>query len=140
MHDRHVFAQHQLDHRQHAQSDRAGPGNQHGLDIGMDQLARRIAWPPVPMMSSSSVASVGGRSTGHGKEEVLVDQFIDPIAAVAVEAHVAALGQALVGKSLPAGAALAAEVHQKDRAGRPDGVRGPRTRRGHDPGGLMARA
>jgi hypothetical protein len=34
-----------------------------------------------------------------------------PIAAVAIEPHIAALLQALIGKSLPAGAAFSAKIH-----------------------------
>src|SRR3712207_7970662 len=48
------------------------------------------------------------------RSDILVNQLVGAIAAILVEAHVAALVEALVGKAKCAAPARAAEVHQKD--------------------------
>ena len=106
---------------------------------GCTSRARRIAWPFVPIMSSSRVASVNGISPSMGKKMFSCHQFIRPVAAVLVEPHVRALGQALVRQAQPAVPALAAEIHQEHHARRAAPACARRPCRHDDPRRLMAR-
>ena len=99
---------------------------------------RPSAWPPVPITSSSSVASAPLRSDGDGEEVGLVDDLERPVAAVGGEAHVVALGQALVGVAGQAAAARPAIVHEEHRAPRARRGPGPLARGDHRPRRLVA--
>src|ERR671927_1820545 len=72
-------------------------------------------------------------------ENMLAHQFIGPISAVPVEAHVTAFMEALVGEPTPAASALATEIHEVDHPGRagPEACAGPCRRDG--PRGFVPR-
>jgi hypothetical protein len=80
-----------------------------------------------------------GDVRGYREKDILVDQLVLPIAAVAVEPHIATLLEALISKSLPAGAAFPAKIHQENGAGGADGGMSVRAGRNDNPGRLMTR-
>jgi len=127
-----------LGHRQHAKADGAGSGDNHGLGIGMDLLCavNAVAVGAHDVEQHGGFGQRGPRV--DGEEDAFGDQFVDAVAAVAVEAHVAALVQALIGEAVAAMAALAAVVHEEHYAGRTHGRGRARPGGNYYAGGLMA--
>ena len=79
--------------------------------VGPHQLASSNRVPPRTHYIKQQRGFSSGDVTRYREKDILVDQLVLPIAAIAVEPHVAALLQTLISKSLPARAAFTTKIH-----------------------------